>query len=160
MPLSNHKRGFSLVELMVALGLVSMVFTVSSLMYFSGVKVWMRGENQAEVRQNLRIAMNTLFNEIKMADRIDIYSGGRKIDIYYDNEVNLKDKSYIFNPYYKELWIDDSNGTVAMYIEDLRFQYGGDLLLISITTQAKEGAESRNYVFRIYTRGKKVNVVN
>lgn len=157
---SNHKRGFSLVELMVALGLVGMVFTVSSLMYFSGVKAWMRWENQAEVRQNLRIAMNTLYNEIKMADRIDVYSDGRKIDIYYNNDVNLKDKSYIFKPHHKELWLDDSNGTVAMYIEDLRFQYRGDLLLISITTQAKEGAESRNYVFRIYTRGKKINVVD
>lgn len=159
MPSIYNKNGFSLIELLIALALTSVVIITAGFMYFSGVKAWIKGENQLEIQQNLRIAMNTLYNEIRMADIVDVYSSGRKIKLHY-NDTDLSDKSYIFDPSLKELKLEDSKSTVAMYIEDLHFQYYNNLILISITTEAREGVTSRNYVFRINARGKKVNVVN
>jgi prepilin-type N-terminal cleavage/methylation domain-containing protein len=155
----NYKKGFSLVEMLIALAFASLIITTAGFVYISGVKAWIKGENQIEVQQNLRIAMNTLYNEIRIADTIDIYSSGRKIKLHY-SDINLSEKSYIFDPFSKEIKLQDSSSTVAMYIEDLRFQYYNNLILISVTTETKEGVASRNYFFRINARGKKVNVVN
>lgn len=159
MPSIYNKNGLSLIELLIALALISVVIITAGFMYFSGVKAWIKGENQLEIQQNLRIAMNTLYNEIRMADIVDVYSSGRKIKLHY-NDTDLSDKSYIFDPSLKELKLEDSNSTVAMYIEDLHFQYYNNMILISITTEVREGVPSRNYIFRINARGKKVNVVN
>lgn len=155
MSAATGKGGFSLVELMICLGLAVLVVAAAGLMYYSGVRAWVRSENQAEVQQNLRIALNTLNAEIRKADAIEVYRTQKKITLTYHNGAS---KSYRFNQGRNEIWLDESNNTVAMHIRDCSFDYdGGSLLTISVTTRALEGIESSSCTLRINTRGKTVH---
>jgi len=157
MPLFKNNKGFSLVELLVAIGLAILVITAASLAYFSGIKAWVRSENQVDVQQNLRIAMNTLSNEIQMADTIDIYIAEKKITLLYDDGST---RSYYYDSASKEIRLAKSNSTVAMYISGCDFGYSNNLISISLTTEALQGVKSGTYEFRINARGKEVNVIN
>lgn len=149
----KSSRGISLVELLVALGLAGMVITSAAMVYFAGIKAWDRSESQLEVQQNLRVAMNTLVNEIRRADVIEVYSSEEKIVLMFsDGSV----RSYRFHPASKEIRLDESNSTVAMHIDSCDFEYGGGLISISITTREMEGVGGREYTFRINARGKMV----
>ncbi|MDI6705416.1 MAG: prepilin-type N-terminal cleavage/methylation domain-containing protein [Bacillota bacterium] len=159
MVVPKGKGGFSLVELLVSLGLIGLVIAAAGLLYFSGVKGWERSENQVEVQQNLRIALNTLSTEVRKADVIEIDKIQKKITLtFYDDDGAVSAvRSYRFNEDRKEIWLDESSSTVAMYIQDCSFDYDDDsLLTISVTTQPLKGMESRNYTFSINTRGKSV----
>ena len=68
----HGQGGFSIAELMIALGLTSLVAAASFMVYFAGVKAWKRAENLVEIQQNLRIALNTLSTEIRKADYFKI----------------------------------------------------------------------------------------
>jgi Tfp pilus assembly protein PilW len=157
MPFLKNTKGFSLVELLVASGLVILVITAASLAYFSGVKAWVRSGNQVEVQQNLRIAMNTLSNEIRMAEAIRIYPGEKKISLSFPDG---NTRSYLYDAASKEIRLAKSNSTVAMYISGCDFGYSNNLISISLTTEALQGVKSGTYEFRINARGKEVNVIN
>ncbi|HHW02642.1 MAG TPA: prepilin-type N-terminal cleavage/methylation domain-containing protein [Thermoanaerobacterales bacterium] len=155
MPFLEKKKGFSLVELLVALGLAMIIMTAASLVYFSGIKAWVRGENQVEVQQNLRIAMNTLSNEIQMADMIEIYKTEKKLVLSYNDGST---RSYYYDPESKEIRLGESNSTVAMYISDFDIKYSDNLISISLTTEERPGIKSKTYEFGINARGKEINV--
>jgi len=149
---TKNKEGVSLVELMVALGLVALVFSAAGLMYFTGVKGWDRCENQVEVQQNLRIAMNVLNTEIRRADAVNIYLDEKKIVLTYSD---ASTKTYEYKSDAKEIRLGGSSSTVAMYIDDCVFDYdaGKDLIEVSIIIQG----EAKPYTFKINARGKIVN---
>lgn len=151
----KNTKGFSLVELLVTIGLVSLVITAASLAYFSGVKAWVRSGNQVEVQQNLRIAINTLSNEIKMADTININTAEKRISLLFNDGST---RSYYYDSASKEIRLAESGSTVAMYISGCDFEYYNNLISISLTTEARQGVKSGTYVFRINARGKEVNV--
>ncbi|AYO30721.1 prepilin-type N-terminal cleavage/methylation domain-containing protein [Biomaibacter acetigenes] len=155
MLLLKNTKGFSLVELLVTIGLVSLVITAASLAYFSGVKAWVRSGNQVEVQQNLRIAMNTLSDEIQMADTININTAEKRISLLFDDGST---RSYYYDSASKEIRLAESGSTVAMYIIGCDFEYSNNLISISLTTEARQGVKSGTYVFRINARGKEVNV--
>lgn len=146
-----NRRGFTLIELLMVLGLTGLVAASVFMVYSSGTKAWSRAENQMEVQQNLRIAMDTLSTEVRQADRFKILPGNREIKLTYRNGSS---KSYRFHPASGEIRISESGATVAMYIGDLRFNQQNSLLVIDITTQAMEGIKEQKYTFSINARGK------
>lgn len=147
----HGKGGFSIAELLIALGLTSLVAAASFMVYFAGAKAWKRAENLVEVQQNLRIAMNTLNTEIRKADYFKIQHGNREITISYPNGST---KGYKYHPVSGEIRISESGATVAMHIDDLKFSYRDGLIIIEITTKAMEGVRGEKYTFSIYARGK------
>lgn len=147
----HGQGGFSIIELMIALGLTSLVALVSFMVCFAGAKAWKRAENLVEVQQNLRIAMNTLNTEIRKADYFKIQHGNREITISYPNGST---KGYKYHPASGEIRISESGATVAMHIDDLKFSYRDGLIIIEITTKAMEGVRGEKYTFSIYARGK------
>ncbi|NLT93958.1 MAG: prepilin-type N-terminal cleavage/methylation domain-containing protein [Clostridia bacterium] len=151
-----NNKGFTLVELLISLGLLGLIISAASFMYFTGVQGFNRSENQVKVQQNLRIAMNTLSSEIRKADGITIHPDERKIDLFFHDG---SAKSYEFDWSQKEIRLSDSNSTVAMYIDDCRFGYdsGTNLIKITLVNQVFPGVQSREYTFSINARGKVVN---
>jgi Tfp pilus assembly protein PilW len=147
----RSSKGFSIVELLIAIGLSSLVVTAVFMVYFSGTKAWNRAENQMEVQQNLRIAMNTLSTEVRKADFFEIKQDNREITLTYPDGSS---KSYSFHPASGEIRLSESSATVAMHIKDCRFFYENGLINIEITTKEIEGIEERVYTFGINARGK------
>ena len=147
----HGQGGFSIAELLIALGLTSLVATASFMVYFAGAKTWQRAENMAEVQQNLRIAMNTLCTEIRKADYFKIKPGNREITLTYPNGST---KGYKYHPTSGEIRISESGASVAMHIDDLKFCYQDGLIIIEITTKTMEGIQGEKYTFSIYARGK------
>jgi prepilin-type N-terminal cleavage/methylation domain-containing protein len=147
----NNKQGFSIIELLMALGLTGIVIAAVFMVYYSGTKAWNRAENQVEVQQNLRIAMDVLSTEIRKADYFEILKNQREIVLVYGNG---NTKSYKFHPASGEIRISQSNAAVAMHIEDLKFSYRNGLIKIHITTKAMEGIGQKEYTFSINARGK------
>jgi prepilin-type N-terminal cleavage/methylation domain-containing protein len=147
----SQDKGFSLVELLMVLGLTGIVAAAVFMAYYSGAKAWHRAENQVEVQQNLRIAMDTLSTEVRRADYFGIAPGQREIMLVYADGTT---KAYKFHPASGEIRISQSGATVAMHIENLRFTCDNNLLTIEITTKGMEGIEQKKYSFSINIRGK------
>ncbi|MGI6703393.1 MAG: PilW family protein [Clostridia bacterium] len=147
----HNSKGFSIAELLIALGLSSLVITIVFMVYFSGAKAWSRAENQVEVQQNLRVAMNTLSAEVRKADHFAIETGKRGIVLTYQDGSS---KTYRFHPASGEIRMYPSGTTVAMHIMDCRFSYSNHLITIEITTKAIEGIGERDYTLSINARGK------
>jgi prepilin-type N-terminal cleavage/methylation domain-containing protein len=153
---SINNKGFTMVELLISLGLLGLIITAAGFFYFTGVEGFNRSENQVKVQQNLRVAMNTLSSEVRRADKIHIDLDKTKIKLTVSDGSS---RSYEFISSDKEIRLAESNSTVAMYIEDCRFQYddGSNLIKITLSNQAFTGVQSREYSFSINARGKVVN---
>lgn len=147
----HNNKGFSIAELLIALGLASLVVTAAFMVYFSGTKAWSRAENQMEAQQNLRIAINILSTEVRKADFFKIEPGNRGIMLIYKDEPS---KTYRFHQGSGEIRMYGSGTTVAMYIEDCSFSYANGLITIEITTKEMDGIEEKTYIFGINARGK------
>ena len=147
----HDQGGFSIAELLIALGLTSLVAAVSFMVCFAGAKAWKRAENLVEVQQNLRMAMNTLSTEIRKADCFKIQPGNREITLTYSNGST---KGYKYHPASDEIRISESGAAVAMHIDDLKFSYKDSLIIIEITTKTMEGIQGGKYTFSVYARGK------
>ena len=65
--MANNKKGFTLVELLVALALSGLVVTAIYAAYQSQHKTYIVQESVAEMQQNLRAAMYLMTQEIRMA---------------------------------------------------------------------------------------------
>lgn len=135
----------------MALALASVVISAVFMTCIFGIKVWNRAENQIEVQQNLRIAMNTLSTEVRKAISFEIEPKGQGIILTYEGEPK---KTYRFDEPSGEIRMYAKGTTVAMHIKDCRFSCVGDLITIEIITEAMEGLRERIYAFSLNTRGK------
>lgn len=78
----RNNSGFTLVEMMVALALLSVMFISLYGFFLSGVIVWHRSQDKAEVEENLRIGINRLARELRQAKGIVSFNstcGGKLI---------------------------------------------------------------------------------
>ncbi len=146
-----NRKGFSLVELLMVLGLTGIVIAAVYMVYCSGVKAWIRAGEQMEVQQNLRIAMDTLSSAIRRADVIRIAPGKREIVLESHDGTT---KAYKFDPASGEIRISQSGATVSMHIQDCRFSCADNLITVEITTKSMRGIDQARYIFRINARGK------
>ncbi|MGB9792529.1 MAG: PilW family protein [Thermacetogeniaceae bacterium] len=60
-------RGFTLIEILVALTIISFVVTGISLLYLSGYRSYVRERDRIEVQENLRIAASRMVSKIRAA---------------------------------------------------------------------------------------------
>ncbi len=147
----GDQRGVSLVELLLALGLTGLTIMLVLMIYFSGFKAWRRIENQMEIQQNLRIAMNILSTEIRKSDTFEIEADGRGISLTYRYSPG---KVYRLHEASNEVRMYPSGTTVGRYIKDCNFSYDNGLIEVKIMPQTIEGVTERTYTFSIKSRGK------
>lgn len=146
----NNSRGFSIIELILALALTSIVICSVFMACLLGMRVWNSAENRLEVQQNIRIAMNTLSTEIRKADSFEIESGNRGIRLTYENGLV---KAYRFHPASGEIRMYQSGTTVARHIKDCKFFYEKELIAVKITNKPITGVEERDYTFCLHIKG-------
>jgi prepilin-type N-terminal cleavage/methylation domain-containing protein len=76
-----NQRGFTLVEIIIALTILSMLFIVISYIQARGAASYAATSQSVEVQESLRIALNKMSRELKGAEvgSIEISADGQKI---------------------------------------------------------------------------------
>jgi prepilin-type N-terminal cleavage/methylation domain-containing protein len=79
-----NRKGFSLIEMMVALGILSLLIIGSVTFFSGGTRAWVTGQYQLEAQRNARLAMDRMVKEIREGNNIDeINSNPTTIKINY-----------------------------------------------------------------------------
>lgn len=68
--MTEKDKGFSLLEVVIAMTLLGIVLLAGSQFLFSGLKSWIHGEEQIDVVQNLRAGMDLMTREIRAASKV------------------------------------------------------------------------------------------
>ncbi|GAH70515.1 unnamed protein product [marine sediment metagenome] len=78
----NNKKGFSLIEMMVALGILSLIIIGLVTFFAGGTRAWVTGQYQLEAQRNARLSMDRMVREIREADYIKYTSTSILIDFH------------------------------------------------------------------------------
>ena len=71
----SYRRGFTLVELMVAMLIFCCLLVWLNGFFLSGIAMWHRNQDRVEVLENLRIGINRVAREIRQAQSFPFESG-------------------------------------------------------------------------------------
>lgn len=133
----NNSKGFTLIELMIVVTILSLVLTSLSGVLNSSLNLWNRVNNQVELQHNLRFAVNKIAGDIKKAkgilpgsneDELILKMSEDQI-IKYGLKEDIRDDEH---PYYltgKELYLEKNAGNrepVVNFVQDLVFTYDTD----------------------------------
>jgi len=66
-----NSKGFSLIEMMVALSILSLLIIGSVTFFSGGTRSWVTGQYQLEAQRNARFAMDRMVREIREGTSID-----------------------------------------------------------------------------------------
>jgi len=61
----KYQRGFSLIELMVAVVILGLIILALVTFFTGGTKAWVAGQSQLEAQRNARLAMDRMVREIR-----------------------------------------------------------------------------------------------
>jgi len=82
----SNKNGFSLIELMVVVVILSLIVLGLVTFFTGGARSWIAGQSQLEAQRNARQAMDIMVREIREANKI--YSTSRSNEIYFHTPFN------------------------------------------------------------------------
>lgn len=132
-------RGFTLIEVILSLALISMVLMIAFYFYSYSYDYYTRMINDLDVQQNARYAMHKIVSEVKKVNdrgKIVIENGGKKINIMESNFTAPLDIYYV--PETKTIYMYSSaQNDLAYGIDDFNARLEGDLLTISIKVKKK-----------------------
>lgn len=105
--ISVYNKGFTLIELMVALALLLIVLDLGYMFFGYGTNTFTRGENEFSVQQEIRLASGYLTRELRNTIDSSFTTGGPKSDGYnyivFDStskNIKIYDNSDISKPKY------------------------------------------------------------
>ncbi len=135
----NFERGFTLLELILTLVLLTVVLGSAYSFYFMGLNSYHGGVNQIDLQQNARIAMDKISSELKFADYYSIKDTGEKIYFFFPDENTL----HTFRLRGKDLEYCIGSGVtkVAYNVDSLEFFYGKNgtvAFIITVKDQSRE----------------------
>lgn len=70
--MKEKSRGITLVELQIALALVSLVLALGYSFYFFGTRAFTRGDKQSQVQFDMRMASSFITREVRTATKLDV----------------------------------------------------------------------------------------
>ncbi len=101
------RRAFTLVEIMVALAVLSLVTASSTGIYFSMQQSWQRQSAFLDLIQNIRWSEEFISNEIRATDTVNVLAGGDRLWFNLDtNSDNISDTQVWY-------WRGDSGSDTA-----------------------------------------------
>ena len=77
-----NRKGFSLIEMMVALGILSIIIIGLVTFFSGGTRAWVTGQYQLEAQRNARLSMDRMVREIREANYIEFSSTSSSIDFH------------------------------------------------------------------------------
>jgi len=82
-----NRQGFTLVELTLAVALLSIILTSFIAFYFWGLRVFNNGIARAELQQNVRIAADYISRELRFAESLEL-AGAQKVSYFKPQDGN------------------------------------------------------------------------
>jgi len=80
--LKINRKGFSLIEMMVSLGILSLIIIGLVTFFSGGTRSWVTGQYQLEAQRNARFAIDRMVKEIREADSINDNSTSDNISFH------------------------------------------------------------------------------
>ncbi len=133
----EKEQGIMLIEVLLALALLSMVLSTAYSFYFLGVKSYQEGSSHIDNQQNVRISADKINRELKWARNYTIFSGGSQIEFYFFND----NRRYSFRVRGGDLefLIGTTVTKVACNIESVQFStLEPDLIKFTVTARGEE----------------------
>ena len=151
-----REKGLTLVEILVALAILTIVLGTAINLYLQGVFSWQRQDHFLEAQDNLRIAADRLVRELRQAQRLDGASSSSRAIFYLlypeNNNTLTEQRVYYYlqgNVLYRE-WKGVAN-PVASHITGFSLEYAPasepsiskrNLVTITLSGQVKNGKET------------------
>ncbi|MCK5533903.1 prepilin-type N-terminal cleavage/methylation domain-containing protein [bacterium] len=148
----KKNRGFTLIETMVSLAILGMIMLAFASVYQGSTRLWIKTDQQRDVQQNARIALQQMIREIRQAGYVfgntDVGSGGNgpAIDIAEDDRI-------VFNAVVRDLNRDgvkdnDLNWAVNVDTETITFSIPvGTTKVQRHSVKAGGITENKNFTF-------------
>ena len=138
----RNKKAFTLVEVLAAVTLLSVVLLLAFSFYLFLEKQWDVQYNSVQNQSDVRLAMNILTKAIRSADQVNVQSDDTLI--INNNDVYKLNSS--------ERAIEKNGSTVVNGIKDLHFSLEGNKVTIHITGFLKNEGRSDTLTTYIYIR--------
>ncbi len=114
-----RKKGFTLVEILIALAILAVIVTSTFVIFRSSAKSWQKGEKRSERYHNARIAIGKMSTEISQAvvseDKLSKFIGDNE-EVGFVSFVSTAEG--IFELVEIEYWLEE-NGRFLMRNEDI-----------------------------------------
>ena len=131
--IKKHQNGFSIIELMVVVGIISLITLGLVALFSGGVRSYISGDSQLEAQRNARQAMDYMVRELRLSERVIISqdhkiktsipdlngTGGPGYHVEYSWSGNLHD------PIYRKIEPAGPGGTNILIdnVLNLKFNY-------------------------------------
>lgn len=137
-----NQRGFTLVEIIIALTILSILFIVISYIQARGAASYAATSQSVEVQESLRIALNKMSRELKGAEvgSIVIKDDGQRISISFSNADG--DGCFEYRPVAQVLqtYVSGQPLPVASNICGVSFHYDPELHFVDILIQGEDSS--------------------
>lgn len=164
----NNQKGFTLVETIIALTILSFLVTAVLLIYAEGYLNYAKSNQKIEVQENLRLTLNKMSREIRQASSIPgFFDYNPTIDTNNDGNpsndwdkitfsLNGKTISYYYDLTGKEIQrsVDgEGHNPMASHVTGLEFQYDSKVKTVTIIIKGKKlNSGEINAVTRVLIR--------
>jgi len=88
-----NKRGFTLIELMVVVAILSLIILGLVAFFSGGIRSWISGQYQLQAQREARSSLDRMVKEIREGDLLDDSSDSHSIIIHY-NVLSKADRIY------------------------------------------------------------------
>jgi len=134
--------GFTLLEVVIAMTLLSIVLLAGNQLLFSGLKSWIHGEEQIDVVQNMRTGMDFMTREIRSAKEVKTADSKYIVITMTKTDLSTVDVRYQYDSIDKELERKEGSSSpqpVSSRISDVTFSYdsGNPIKWVGITMKGK-----------------------
>ncbi len=72
--LQYNRKGFTLLECVLAVAIMSLIFIVAYSLFIFGIRTYEAGRQKVDVQQNVRIAADFIFREVRYAQTLEVPS--------------------------------------------------------------------------------------
>lgn len=112
------QRGFTLIEVLLAATLMTIIIGAGFSLHWAGVKAWNLGDNRIEVQQNVRIVLDSLDRNMRRSYKTTVNTSGPNIVI----NIFLEDKEVLYklDKTNGQFGTGPTNNPIANYISDIK----------------------------------------
>lgn len=134
--LLHHHKGFTLLECVLAVAIFSLVFIAAYAMLLFGIRTYEAGRQNLDIQQNVRIAADVIFREVRYAQTL-VVSSPTEIRFTFPED----DKNYAIRLKGEEIVMLTNfvENKIAYRIRDLQFSYCARLGVLNYTILGGQG---------------------